>query len=59
MPDLQTRLIEAAVRPFADNAEMKLSASRLLETQISPSPSQGCRTKKFKERRNVFAVRMR
>ena len=41
MPDLPTRLIEAAVRPLADNAEMQLSASRLLETQISPSLSQG------------------
>ena len=36
MPDLPTRLIEAAVHPFADNAEMKLAASRLLETLDSP-----------------------
>ena len=31
MPDPPTRLIAAAVRPFSDNAEMKLSASKLLE----------------------------
>ena len=30
MPDLRTRLIEAAIRPFSDNAELKLSASDLL-----------------------------
>ena len=30
MPVLHARLIDAAVRPFSDNAEMKLSASKLL-----------------------------
>ncbi len=41
MPDLQTRLIEAAVRPLADNAEMKLAATHLLESLDSlPDPAK-------------------
>ena len=41
MPNLETRLIDAAVRPLADNAEMKLSATRLLETLSSASDPGG------------------
>jgi hypothetical protein len=35
MPDLQARLIEAAVRPFSDNAELKHSAIGFLENRIT------------------------
>jgi hypothetical protein len=35
------RLIEAAVRPFADNAEMRLSASKLLEELVGSDAADG------------------
>jgi len=35
MPDLQTRLIEAAVRPFSDNAELKHSAAGFLGNRLA------------------------
>ena len=38
MPDLQTRLIEAAVRPFSDNAELKHSAADFLRKRIVTDP---------------------
>lgn len=38
MPDLPTRLIETAVRPFSDNAEMKLAATHLLGEVVRPDP---------------------
>jgi hypothetical protein len=34
MEDSKERFIEAAIRPFADNAEMKLAAANFLETQL-------------------------
>ena len=36
MSDLQTRLIEAAVRPLGDNAEMKAAGSQLLSELVEP-----------------------
>jgi|GEM_PF-6259029 len=36
MPDSQDSLVEAAVRPFSDNAEMKLAATRLLGELVKP-----------------------
>lgn len=38
MPDLHTRLIEAAVRPFSDNAELKHSAADFLRKRIVTDP---------------------
>ena len=38
MPDLQTRLIEAAVRPFSDNAELNHSAADFLRQRITANP---------------------
>jgi hypothetical protein len=35
MPDLQARLLEAAVRPFSENAELKHFASDFLEKRIT------------------------
>jgi hypothetical protein len=40
MPDPPTRLIEAAVRPLSDNAEMKHSAIGFLETRITADADQ-------------------
>lgn len=39
MPDDRTRLIEAAVRPFEDNAELKLAAAQLLGEIMTPEPA--------------------
>jgi hypothetical protein len=36
MPDVQARLIEAAVRPFADDGELKLAAAGFLEKRVTP-----------------------
>ena len=36
MEDSKERLIEAAVRPFSDNAEMKLAAARMLGELVNP-----------------------
>ena len=36
MPNSKERLIEAATRPFSDNAEMKLAAARLLGELVTP-----------------------
>lgn len=36
MPDSKARLLEAAMRPFSDNAEMKLAAVRLLNECVKP-----------------------
>lgn len=41
MPDLQARLIEAAVRPFSDNAELKHSAAGFLETRLTEDADAG------------------
>jgi hypothetical protein len=41
MPDHQSRLIEAAVRPFSDNAELKHSAAGFLETRITKGAAEG------------------
>ncbi|MEO7101118.1 MAG: hypothetical protein ABI162_17315 [Luteolibacter sp.] len=38
MPDSPTRLIETAVRPLADDAEMKLAGSHLLSELVKPDP---------------------
>ncbi len=38
MPDVRTRLIEAAVRPLSDNAEMKAAASSLFGEWASAGP---------------------
>lgn len=40
MPEVRDRLIETAVRPFADNAEVKLAAAEMLEG-IVPQPVEG------------------
>ena len=40
MPDPPSRLIEAAVRPFSDNAEMKHSAIGFLENRITQDADQ-------------------
>ena len=36
MPDSQNRLIEAATRPFSDNAEIKLAVAHLLDALVKP-----------------------
>ena len=41
MPDLRAPLIEAAVRPFSDNAELKHSAADFLAKRIPEDPAAG------------------
>ncbi len=41
MPNLQSRLIEAAVRPFSDNAELKHSAADFLEKRLTEDADEG------------------
>lgn len=47
MPDPSSRLIEAAVRPFSDNAEMKHSAIGFLENRITEDADQETMTARW------------
>lgn len=37
MHDLKSHLIESAVRPFHDNVEMEIAASKLLGNMVQPN----------------------